>query len=80
MVDNQRRRGAKVAGFGLLDLKPDRCVALRPNRKLSLPDGRSGHPFPISQAEREKKASQHVLKGMVKKHIRKSDTSSFDAT
>jgi hypothetical protein len=27
-VDNQRRHGAKVAGFGSLDLKPDRCVTL----------------------------------------------------
>jgi hypothetical protein len=29
-VDNQRIRGAKVAGFFSLDLKPDRCVSNPP--------------------------------------------------
>ena len=31
MVDNLRSRGAKIAGFGSLDLKPDRCVMLEQN-------------------------------------------------
>ena len=26
MVDNLRSHGAKIAGFGSLDLKPDRCA------------------------------------------------------
>ena len=30
-VDNQRSRGAKIAGFGSLDLKSDRCVVLQQN-------------------------------------------------
>jgi hypothetical protein len=30
-VDNQRSRGAKIAGFGSFDLKPDRCVMLHQN-------------------------------------------------
>ena len=30
-VDNLRSRGAKIAGFGALDLKPDRCVVLHQN-------------------------------------------------
>ena len=31
-VDNQRSCGAKIAGSDLVDLKPDRCVALRTQR------------------------------------------------
>jgi hypothetical protein len=31
MVDNLRSRGAKIAGIGSFDLKPDRCVALHQN-------------------------------------------------
>ena len=31
-VDNQRSCGAKVAGFGSFDLKPDRCVVLHLKR------------------------------------------------
>jgi hypothetical protein len=34
MVDNQRSCGAKIAGFEFADLKPDRCVALRPKRVI----------------------------------------------
>ena len=30
-VDNLRSRGAKIAGFGSLDLKSDRCVVLHQN-------------------------------------------------
>ena len=30
-VDNQRSHGAKIAGFGSLDLKLDRCVVLQQN-------------------------------------------------
>ena len=30
-VDNLRSCGAKIAGFGSLDLKPDRCVVLHQN-------------------------------------------------
>jgi hypothetical protein len=40
--DNQRSCGAKIAGFGSFDLKPDRCVVLRlkdscrPNRRSEI--------------------------------------------
>ena len=31
MVDNLRSRGAKIVGFGSLDLKSDQCVVLHQN-------------------------------------------------
>ena len=33
-VDNLRSHGAKIAGFGSLDLKPDQCVVLHQNDSI----------------------------------------------
>ena len=44
-VDNQRRRGAAIAGFKTCCSEAgSSCVKFPPNRELSEPFGRSGHP------------------------------------
>ena len=44
-VDNQRRRGAAIAGFGTCCSEAGSiCVKPPPNRELPEPFGRSGHP------------------------------------
>lgn len=42
MVDNDEKRGAKVAWFVSFDLKVDWYIISLPNRLLPPPDGRSG--------------------------------------
>jgi hypothetical protein len=48
MVDNLRRRGAAIAGFGTCCLEAGSiCVSSPPNRELLEPVGRLGDPDPI---------------------------------
>jgi hypothetical protein len=47
-VDKQRSSGAKIAGFGFFNLKPDRYAVLHQNNSYLEPNGISGTP-PLSR-------------------------------
>jgi hypothetical protein len=64
LVDNQRIRGAKVAGVISLDLKPDRCVSNPPKSIVILTFRMIGNPRLITEFTGGWPQAASVLKGV----------------